>query len=89
MTTTCRTRTPNTGTNQMRKHVYTFWQTWETNHVSQRLMEAEVEQSKIIEFGMTLKGQAARWYAKHLPGSLATFEALKTKFLRLFHRHLE
>ena len=38
---------------------------------------------------MTLEGPAARWHAKHLPGSFATFEALKAKFLRLFHRQVE
>ena len=70
-------------------HVYAFLQTWEANHVSQRLTEPEAERSKIAEFGMTLEGLAARWHAKHLPGSFATFEALKTKFLRLFHRQVE
>ena len=38
---------------------------------------------------MTLEEQAARWHAKHLPGSFATFKALKTKFFRLFHRQVE
>ena len=38
---------------------------------------------------MTLEGPAARWHAKHLPGSFATFEALKAKFLRLFHKQVE
>ena len=41
-------------------HVYAFLQTWEANHVSQRLTEPEVEWSKIAEFGMTLEGPAAR-----------------------------
>ena len=70
-------------------HVYAFLQTWEANHVSQRLTEPEAERSKVAEFGMTLEGPAARWHAKHLPGSFATFDALKDKFLRLFHRQLE
>ena len=38
---------------------------------------------------MTLEGPAARWHAKHLPGSFATFEARKAKFLQLFHRQVE
>ena len=50
-------------------HVYAFFQTWEANHVSQRLIEPEAERSKIAEFAMTLEGLAARWHAKHLPGS--------------------
>ena len=70
-------------------HDYAFLQTWEANHVSQRLTEPEAERSKIVEFSMTLEGPSARWHAKHLPGSFATFEALKTKFLRLFHRQVE
>ena len=55
-------------------HVYAFLQTWEANHVSQRLTEPEAEWSKVAEFGMTLEGPAARWHAKHLPGSFATFK---------------
>ena len=70
-------------------HVYAFLQTWEANHVSQRLTEPEAERSKVAEFGMTLEGPAAQWHTKHLPGSFATFEALKTKFLRLFHWQVE
>ena len=66
-----------------------FLQTWEANHVSQRLTEPEAERSKVTKFGMTLEGPAARWHAKHLPGSFATFDALKVKFLRLFHRQVE
>ena len=38
---------------------------------------------------MTLAGPTASWHAKHLLGSFATFEALKTKLLRLFHRQVE
>ena len=70
-------------------HVYAFLQTWEANHVSQRLTELEAKRSKIAELDMTLEGLAARWHTKHLPRSFATFEALKAKFLRLFHRQLE
>ena len=70
-------------------HVYAFLQTWEANHVSQRLMNVEAERSKIVAFGMTLEGPATQWHAKHLPGSFATFQALRDKFLRLFHRKVE
>ena len=70
-------------------HVYAFLQAWEANHVSQRLTEPEVEQSKVAEFSITLEEPAARWHAKDLPGSFATFEALKEKFLWLFHRQVE
>ena len=47
-------------------HVYAFLQTWEANHVSQRLTELEAEWSKVTEFGMTLEGSVVRWHAKHL-----------------------
>ena len=70
-------------------HVYAFFHAWEANHVSQRLTEAEAERSKVAEFGITLEGPTARGNAKHLPGSFATFDALKAKFLRLFHRQVE
>ena len=70
-------------------YVYAFLQTWEANHVSQRLTEPEAEWSKVSEFGMTLERPASRCHAKHSPGSFATFEALKAKFLRLFHRQVE
>ena len=66
-------------------HMYAFLQTWEANHVSQRFTDTEAELSKITEFGMTLEGPTACWHAKNLPGIFPTFEALKTKFLRLFH----
>ena len=70
-------------------HIYAFLQTWEVNHVSQRLNEAEAERSKIAEFGMTLEGQATQWPSKHLPGSIDTFEELKTRCLRFFHRQVD
>ena len=70
-------------------HVYTFLHTCEANHVLQRLKEAKVERSKIAEFGMTLVGPTTRWHKKHLPGSFATFEALRNKFLWLFHWQVE
>ena len=52
------------------------------NHVSQRLNDAKAERSKIAECGMTLEGPVARWHSNHLPGSITTFDNLKTKFLR-------
>ena len=70
-------------------HVYAFLQTWEANHVSQRLTEPEAERSKVAEFGMTLEEPSACWQAKNLSDSFSSFEALKEKFLRLFHRQVE
>ena len=67
-------------------HVYAFLQTWEANLVSQQPTDVESKRSKIAAFGMTLEGPATGWHAKHLSGSFSTFEALKTKFLQLFHR---
>ena len=50
----------------------------------------KAEHSKIIvEFGMTLEGPAARCHAKHLPGSITTFDGLKTKFLHFFRGQVD
>ena len=38
---------------------------------------------------MNLEGPIARWHSKHLPGSIATFDELKTRFLRFFHRQVD
>ena len=70
-------------------HVYAFLQTWEANHVSQRLTAAEAERSKIAEFGMTLEGPAARWRLTHTPGTITTFEDLKTRFLQFFNKEVD
>ena len=66
-------------------HIYAFLQTWENNHVSQRLMEAETERSNIAEFELSLEGPMTRWHAKHLLGTFATFQALQVKLLWLFY----
>ena len=51
-------------------HVRAFLTTWQTNHVSQRLTEANAKASEIIEFGLSLDDQAVNWYLQH---DLATF----------------
>ena len=66
-------------------HVRAFLTTWQANHVSQWLVEPETEKSKIVEFGLSLDGQAAGWYTQHNLAYFATFEDLQDKFLRLFH----
>ena len=45
-------------------HVYAFLQTWDANHVSQRLREEEVGRSKIMEFGMSLEGSTTWWHKR-------------------------
>ena len=70
-------------------HVHAFQQTWEANHVSQRLNAAEEERSKMAEFGMTLEGPAARWHLNQDPTTIPTFETLKTKFLHFFHKEVD
>ena len=42
-------------------HIHAFLRTWEADHVSQWLTEAEAELSKIAKFGMTLEGPMAQW----------------------------
>ena len=39
-------------------HVRAFLTTWQANHVSQQLVVADVETSKIVEFGLSLDEQA-------------------------------
>ena len=70
-------------------HVHAFQQTWEANHVSQRLNAAEQECSKMAEFDMTLEGPAARWHLTQDPSTITTFDALKTKFLHFFHKEVD
>ena len=54
-------------------HVYAFLQTWEANHVSQRLNTAEAERSKIAEFDMTLEVSAARWHLTQDPHTIIVY----------------
>ena len=42
-------------------HVRAFLTTWQTNHVSQRLSEADADKSKIVELGLSLDGQSTNW----------------------------
>ena len=70
-------------------HVHAFQQTWEANHVSQRLTAAEEERSKIAEFGVTLEGPAARWHRTQDPSTITTFADLKAKFLHFFHKEVD
>ena len=52
---------------------------WQANHVSKRLVKREVEKSKIAEFGLSLDGQTAGWYAQHKLDDYMTFEDLRDK----------
>ena len=70
-------------------HVYAFLQTWEANHVSQRLIEPEAKLSKIVEFGITLEGPVGPLARKASTWKLCHIRGLETKFLRLFHRQVE
>ena len=51
----------------------------QANHVSQRLAEPEAKKSKIAEFGLSLDGQTAGWYAQHKLDDYMTFEDLRDK----------
>jgi hypothetical protein len=44
----------------------------------------EREQSMIVEFQLSLEGQAARWYAHQDINTFGTFQELVDKFLELF-----
>jgi hypothetical protein len=50
----------------------------------QGLTPTEQEQSMIVEFQLSLEGQAARWYAHQDISTFATFQELVDKFQELF-----
>jgi hypothetical protein len=67
-------------------HVKQFRSICAVNHGTQGLSSTEREQSMIVEFQLSLEGQAARWYAQQLElfGTFGTFQELVDKFLELF-----
>jgi hypothetical protein len=50
----------------------------------QGLSPTEHEQSMIVEFQLSLEGQAARWYAEKDISTFTTFQQLMDKFEELF-----
>jgi hypothetical protein len=50
----------------------------------QGLSPAEREQSMIVEFQLSLEGQATRWYAQQEISTFVTFQDLVDKFLEMF-----
>ena len=66
-------------------HIRAFLTTWQANHVSQRLSEANADKSKIAEIRLSLEGQSTKWYSQHDAGEFESFKILNTKFIRLFH----
>jgi hypothetical protein len=65
-------------------HVKQFWSIWAVNHGTQGLIPTEREQSIIVEFQLSLEGQAARWYAQQDVSTFRTFQDLVDKFLEMF-----
>jgi hypothetical protein len=65
-------------------HVKQFRSIWVVNHGTQGLSPAEREQSMILEFQLSLEGQAARWYAQQEINTFVTFQDLVDKFLEMF-----
>ena len=59
-------------------HIRSFLNTWQANHLTQRLTDAEIDASKIAEFTLSLDGPAARWYSRHDPGEFTTFQDVRT-----------
>jgi hypothetical protein len=70
-------------------HVKQFRSIWAVNHGTQGLSPAEQEQSMIVEFQLSLEGQAARWYAQQDIGTLVTFQDLVDKFQEMFKVKIE
>ena len=66
-------------------HVRAFLTTWQTNHVSQWLAEANANASKKAKFGLSLDGWAVNWYSQHDQGEFEYFKQLTNKFVKLFH----
>jgi hypothetical protein len=65
-------------------HVKQFRSIWAVNHRTQGLSPTEREQSMIVEFQLSLEGQATRWYAQRDISTFATFQELVDKFLEMF-----
>jgi hypothetical protein len=65
-------------------HVKQFRSIWAVNHGTQGLSSMEREQSMIVEFQLSLEGQAAQCYAQQDISTLATFQELVHKFLETF-----
>ena len=72
-----------------RAHVKQFRSIWAVNHGIQGLSAANAEQSKIVEFQLSLEGQAARWYSQQDITSFQTFDELAAKFEELFQVKLD
>ena len=67
-----------------RWHFKQFHSIWAMNHKIQGLSTTNAEQSKIVEFQLSLEEQASRWYVQHDSTSFETFDDLVTKFKELF-----
>jgi hypothetical protein len=65
-------------------HVKQFRSIWAVNHGTQGLSPSKREQSIIVEFQLSLEGQAARWYAYQEISTFVTFQDLVDKFLEMF-----
>jgi hypothetical protein len=65
-------------------NVKQFRSIWAVNHGTQGLTPTEREQSMIVEFQLSLEGQAARWYAQQDVSAFRTFQDLVDKFLEMF-----
>jgi hypothetical protein len=61
-------------------HVKQFRSIWAMNHGMQGLTPTEREQSMVVEFQLSLEGQAARWYAQEDINMFTTFQELVDKF---------
>jgi hypothetical protein len=57
-------------------HVKQFRSIWAVNLGTQGLSPTEREQSMIVEFQLSLEGQAARWYAQQDVSTFGTFQDL-------------
>ena len=62
-------------------HVCIFVTTWQANHVSQHLAEADVNASKLTEFGLSLDEKLANWYSQHDIAEFQDFDQLKDRFV--------
>jgi hypothetical protein len=65
-------------------HAKQFQSIWAANHGKEGLSPTEQEQSMIVEFQLSLEGQAARWYAQQDISTFRTFQELVGMFLELF-----
>ena len=70
------------------RHIRSFLNVWNANHIAQRFPDVEAHASKIAEFGLTLDGRATCWHSQMDLAAITTFDQLQSAFLHFFHQRV-